>query len=132
MAKEKAGWVKASGWLFVLGIIISIIIGLFPTIINSVTITAVLAILGFIIGLLGIAGVGSIDKADISIFLLAVIALMVVGISGNGFRNIGIGTDFSWIGTILSNIVLNISFLVAPAGVLIALKAIWEAGSTKF
>ena len=125
MPKREAGWVKASGWLFVLGIIISIVAGLFPTI-DSATVTAILAILSFIIGLLGIAGVGSIDKADVNMFLLAVVALMAAGGAGNAFRNI------LYIGDYLSVIVNYIGILVVPAAVLIALKVIWQAGSTKF
>ncbi len=125
MAKKKAGWVKASGWLFVLGIIISIVAGLFPSI-DSATVTGVLAVIGFIIGLLGIAGVGSIEKADVNMFLLAVVALMAAGGAGNAFK------DILYIGDYLMRIVNYIGALVVPAAVLIALKAIWKAGSTKF
>jgi len=126
MAKKEAGWVKASGWLFVIGIIISIGAGLFPIAIDSAMVTGILAVIGFIIGLLGIAGVGSIDKSDVNMFLLAVIALMAAGGAGNAFKNI------LYIGDYLSAIVNYIGILVVPAAVLIALKAIWQSGSTKF
>jgi len=125
MAKEKAGWVKASGWLFVLGIIISILTGLFYPMYNT-EVTGILAIIGFIIGLLGIAGVGSIDKTDINMFLIAVVALMAAGGAGNAVK------DVMYIGQYLKPIIDYIGILVAPAAVLIALKAIWQAGSTKF
>jgi hypothetical protein len=126
MAKEKAGWVKASGWLFILGILIAIVAGLFPDMLSYVTV--ILPILGFIIGLLGIAGIGVIDKTETNIFLLAVVALMAAGGAGNAFKAI----DALYGGSILYNIVNNIGSLVVPAAVLISLKAIWQAGSTKF
>jgi hypothetical protein len=48
MVKKEASWVTASGWLFILGIIISIIAGLFPILTGSVPVTAILAIIGFL------------------------------------------------------------------------------------
>ncbi len=126
MAKKKTGWVKASGWLFILGIIISIIAGLFPSI-DPTAVTGVLAILGFIIGLLGIAGVGSIDKTETNMFLLAVVALMAAGGAGAAFARLP-----DPVGGYLMNIVNYIGILVVPAAVLMALEAIWKAGSTKF
>jgi hypothetical protein len=124
--KQSVGWVKASGWLFVLGIIISIIAGLaYPM--YQTQITMVLAIIGFIIGLLGIAGVGGIEKTDINKFLLAVVALMAAGGAGNAFSRIP-----EPIGSYLVAIVNYVGALVVPAAVLIALKSIWKAGSTKF
>ena len=131
MPKKEMAWVKASGWLFVLGIIISIIAGLVYPLYNA-EISGLLAIIGLIIGILGFLGVGSIDKADINIFLLAVVALMVAGSAGSALREIGAGTPFDFIGVYLSYIVGYIAVLVIPATVLIALKAIWESGSTKF
>ena len=131
MVKKDAGWVKASGWLFVLGIIISIIGGLlYPM--YSAEATGLLAVIGFIIGLLGVAGVGSIEKADVSLFLVAVVALMAAGNAGAAFEKVGMGTPFSFIGSYLKWIVDYIGILVVPAAVLIALKSIWKAGSTKF
>jgi hypothetical protein len=127
--KDEMMWVKLSGWLFILGIIIAIVAGL-PLIAPATAAAAagILAVIGLIIGLLGIAGMGTLEKCDIQVFLLAVVALMVVGISGNAFGRI----EYLNIGAILSNIVGNIGILVAPAAVLIALKAIWKSAQTKF
>ena len=125
MAKKATGWVKASGYLFLLGILISVVAGLVPSI-DSAMVTGVLAVIGFIVGLLGIAGVGSIDKADVNMFLLAVVALMAAGGAGAAFENV------MYIGSYLMSIVNYIGVLVVPAAVLIALKAIWTAASTKF
>jgi len=126
MAKKASGWVKASGWLFVLGILISVVAGLVPSVDPSM-VSGVLAVLGFVIGLLGVAGVGSIDKAEADMFLLAVIALMAAGGVGQAFSGLP-----SPLGGWLVAIVNYIGILVVPAAVLIALKAIWTAASTKF
>jgi hypothetical protein len=125
MAKKATGWVKASGWLFVLGILIAVVAGLVPSI-ESATVIPVLAIIGFIIGLLGIAGMGTLEKCDIDVFLLAVIALMAAGGAGSAFENV------LYVGSYLKAIVDYVGVLVVPAAVLIALKAIWTSASTKF
>ena len=133
MAKKKTGWVKGSGYLFLLGIIIAIIAGLGGNYLAGyeASIIGLQLVLGFIIGLLGIAGMGSIDKADTSIFLLAVIALLAAGsLDYQAFCPKGMCVPL--IGQYLSDIVRYIGILVMPAAVLVALKAIWEAGSTKF
>jgi hypothetical protein len=125
MARKASGWVKASGWLFVLGILIAVVAGLVPSV-DSAMVTGVLAVLGFVIGLLGMAGVSSIDQKEADMFLLAVIALMAAGGAGAAFSNV------MYIGPYLEAIVNYIGVLVVPAAVLIALKAIWTAASTKF
>jgi hypothetical protein len=124
--KDEMMWVKLSGWLFILGIAVSVVVGLFPNIMDSATTTGILAVLGFIIGLLGIAGMGTLEKCDIEVFLLAVVALMAAGGAGRAFENV------LYVGTYLMGIVNNIGILVVPAAVLIALKAIWKSAQNKF
>ena len=124
--KDEMMWVKLSGWLFILGIVIAIIVGLVPSVMDSATTTGILAVLGFIIGLLGIAGMGTLEKCDIDMFLLAVVALMAAGGAGRAFENV------LYIGPYLMNIVNYIGVLVVPAAVLIALKAIWKSAQRKF
>jgi hypothetical protein len=121
-------WVKLSGWLFILGIIIAVVAALPLGVIGAASAAGILAVLGLIIGLLGIAGMGTLEKCDIDVFLLAVIALMVVGVSGNAFALI----SFMGLGAILNAAVSYVGILVAPAAVLIALKAIWKSAQTKF
>jgi hypothetical protein len=125
MPKKSVGWVKLSGYLFLLGIILSIIAGIFKTGYET-AIHSLLVIFGVIIGLLGAAGMGTIDRTDTQIFLLAVVALIAAGGSG------AILGDIPTIGPYLSSIVGYIAALVLPAAVIIALEAIWRTGSTKF
>jgi hypothetical protein len=126
MPKKSVGWVKLSGFLFLLGIIISIIAGIFGTslIEYTGTIHSLLVVFGVIIGLLGAAGMGTIDRTDTQIFLLAVVALAVAG-----GANLG---EIPTIGPYISSILSYIGVLVLPAAVIIALEAIWRTGSTKF
>ena len=124
--KDEMMWVKLSGWLFILGILISVVAGIAPAMIPGIT--AVLPILGFIIGVLGVAGMGTLEKCDVDVFLLAVIALMAAGGAGNAFTAI----DELYGGNILVNVVNNIATLVVPAAVLMALKAIWKSAQQKF
>ncbi|MEM5778394.1 MAG: hypothetical protein QXK49_02070 [Candidatus Aenigmatarchaeota archaeon] len=128
MPKKSAGWVKLSGYLFLLGIIISIIAGIFKASLMEyeASIHSLLVIFGVIIGLLGAAGMGTIDRTDTQIFLLAVVALIAAGGSGS------ILSEIPTIGPYLASIVGYIAALVMPAAVIIALEAIWKAGSTKF
>lgn len=112
---------KIGSWAFILGVIIAIITGILgPSIFAgaSVYIPLVLVILGVIIGLLNIS-----DK-EITAFLVAVIALIAAG--GVQWAVIpGIGV---WIGGIFA----YVAALLAPAAVIVGLKAVWNlAGNTK-
>lgn len=128
MPKKSEGWVKLSGYLFLLGIIISIIAGIFGTALvgYQTAIQSLLAVFGLLIGLLGAAGMGTIDRTDTQIFLLAVVALAVAGGSA------GYISTIPTIGAYIASIVGYIAILVLPAAVIIALEAIWRTGSTKF
>lgn len=130
---RKSGWVRASGYLFLLGIIIAVIAGVAKDMIIGYqsSINSVLLILGFIIGLLGAAGVGSIERSHSQTFLLAVIALVAAGASGAAFCPTPT-TCIPVIGEYLASIVGYIAALVLPAAVIIALEAIWKAGATRF
>jgi hypothetical protein len=128
MAKKAEGWVKLSGYLFLLGILMSIVAGVFEASLTAYTtaIHSLLAVFGLLIGLLGAAGMGTIDRTDTQIFLLAVIALAAAGGSGAALGQI------PTLGTWLSSIVGYIAVLVVPAAVIIALEAIWRTGAAKF
>ena len=123
MAK-KSGWVKISGYLFILGVLIAVVDGLLPATIPYAGV--ILVLIGAVMGLLAALGMGSIERRDTELFMLAVIALVAVGSA-----NITLAA-IPMIGTYLASIIGNIAALAAPAAVIIALEAIWAAGSTKF
>jgi hypothetical protein len=104
---------------FLLGVFISIIAGLFyaaglitPEVQGYVAIA--LVILGLVVGLLNL-----LDK-DASAFLIAVLALAIVGLGGNGI------SDIPYVGTPFILIVSYIAMFVFPAAVVVALKVIWD------
>jgi len=122
--RKASQWVKISGYLFLLGVLIAVVAGLVgaETIPYSGTL---LVVLGAIIGLLAALGMGSISREDTELFMLAAIALIAAGSSGAALVGI------PYIGTYLNDIVNGIAALVAPAVVIIALEAIWRVGSEK-
>jgi hypothetical protein len=128
MAKKSDMWVKISGYLFLLGVIVSIIAGILGSALApyQAVIPSLLAVFGLVIGLLSAFGMGSIDRTDTQIFLLAVVALVAAGGSG------AVLGEIPTIGAYLSSIVGYIAILVVPAAVIIALEALWKTGATKF
>jgi len=105
---------KVGGWAFILGVLIAIIAGLAAGAIVSYAgyITLLLVILGLIVGFLNIG-----DK-EIQAFLVAAIALMAVGTANLAAIPI--------IGIYLAYIVQNIAAFVAPAALVVALKAVYN------
>ena len=121
MAK-KSQWVKISGYLFLLGILVAVVGGLVAIPYAS----EILLVLGVIIGLMGAFGMGGIDRSDVNLFLLAVVALVAAGNSG------AVLGEIPSVGSYIAPMVSNIVALVIPAAVIMALEAIWRAGSVKF
>jgi hypothetical protein len=103
---------KMGHWAFMLGIAIAIVGALIGMYANEITF--LLIVLGLIVGFM------NITQKEVSGFLLAVIALLMVGAAG--LENIPI------IGGTVGVILGNISAFVAPAAVIVALKAVWEMG----
>ncbi|MBW2973515.1 hypothetical protein KY346_03930 [Candidatus Woesearchaeota archaeon] len=100
---------KIGHWAFIVGIIIAIIAGLVPAW-QTPTITWVLVILGLVVGLLNITAKETIE------FLVAAIALLVIGSAG----------AIPALGTIILSILANIVAFVAPAALVVALKSIYS------
>ncbi len=80
-------------------------------------------VLGIIVGLI------TITEKEASQFLIAAIALMAVSIRGETFLNIDM--ILSPLGSILDSIVINITAFVAPAAVILAIKAVYAMASQK-
>jgi len=104
---------------FLLGVFIAIIAGLFYAagvldVAMQGFVAIVLVVLGLVVGLLNL-----LDK-DVVTFLMAVIALGVVGSGAGGLALI------PYIGIPLSAVVNYIGTFVFPAAVVVALKTIWD------
>ncbi len=127
----KSIWGKASSWIFLIGIIVAIIVGLAIGAdaidkLNSgeetpAFIAAFLGALGFIAGILAILGMGTITKTELPIFMLATVIIIAIG-ANTLFENI------KWFGPYLAGITSAISLFIAPLAGLIAIKSIWDVG----
>jgi len=114
MAKGKVNVLSMIGfWAFIVGLIIALVAGvLMPA--NQIIII-VLIILGLIIGFL------NITAKEILLFLVATIALVVIG-------NVFAPLKTLMIGAILGNILAYVATLMAPAAIVAAIKALWAVG----
>ncbi len=102
-------------WSFILGVIIAIVAGVAGTAYTEVAIA--LVALGIIIGFL------NISEKETTKFLIAAIALLLTGAAGL--------EKLPAIGSFLGPILTNISTFVAPAAVIVALKAVYELGKRR-
>ena len=112
------GWSKIGGAAFILGVIIAIIAGIAATLGASYAgaVALVLVVLGIIVGFINIS-----EKQNVN-FLIAAIALMVVGTANLTVIN----NIIPMLGTLLTSIVQNIAIFVAPAALIVSLKGIWK------
>ena len=106
-------------WAFILGVVIAIIVGIVAGVVGLETFTAgiitlILVILGLIVGFL------NINEKEVHQFLIAAIALIAVGTANLGSINFVVPV----LGTVLQALVLNIAVFVAPAALVVSLKAI--------
>jgi len=118
MAMTKGRLLSLIGfWAFIVGLIIAVVAGILAATNTaqgaSQVIVIVLIILGLIIGFL------NITAKEIMLFLLAAVALIVVG---NVFTPLGA------VGSFLGYILGYVAALMAPAAVVAAIKALWAVG----
>jgi hypothetical protein len=106
-------------WAFILGVLIAIIAGLAAGSLDVTTqgyIGVVLVVLGLVVGFL------NIGAKEVTDFLIAAIALVAVGAANLG--------TIPMIGAYLASMVLFIAAFVAPAALIVALKAIYNTART--
>jgi len=121
MAKGKSNVLGMIGfWAFILGLVIAVVVGILAAlgIVGAAVMPAiiiVLIILGLIVGFL------NITAKEILLFLVATIALIVVG---------GVFAPLSAfsIGAMLDAILALVATLMAPAAIVAAIKALWAVG----
>lgn len=122
---------KMGSWLFLIGILIAVIIGIVyaanETWLSNYTtyISALLAVLGFVVGILSFFAIGNIARDRVPTFLIAALLLVGIGATSTMFNNLQVvGHYFSWIAGM-------IAIFVAPAAGILAIRAIWDAGKTE-
>lgn len=104
---------KIGFFAFVIGFILAIVAGIVSAQNNVVVI--ILIILGLLIGFL------NITAKETTLFLVATIALIVVG-------SVFAPLTLLSIGKFLNQILGYVATLMAPAAVVVAFKALWAAG----
>jgi len=101
---------QIGGWAFIIGLVIAVLAGLVT--VPAYLSTWVLVILGLIVGFLNIG-----DKETTS-FLIAAIALLVVGGAGLG--------AIPTVGGYLESVLTFVVVFVAPAAVVVAVKQFYN------
>ena len=100
---------KIGHWAFIIGILLAVIAGLVPAW-QTPTITWILVVIGLVVGLL------NIQAKETTEFLVAAITLLIVGSAG----------AIPALGVIVLSILANIVAIVAPAALIVALKAVYS------
>ena len=106
---------KIGEWAFIIGIIIAILVGFVNDSSLMGILTLVLVVLGLLVGFL------NITEKETTPFLVAAIALLATGSASDSLKLI----PSAVLGSFLANAVNNIAAFVAPAAILVAVKAIW-------
>jgi hypothetical protein len=105
---------KAGHWLFLLGVLIAVILGIvFPA---NGSVAALLAVIGIVVGLL------NITAPEVKEFLIASVALIV---ASGSFKLLPL------VGAAAGNILDYFIALVAPAAVIVAIIAVWNLAKTR-
>ena len=120
---------KIASWLFLIGVLIAVIIGLVSGA-NLWTDTSgyvniILAVLGFLVGILSFFAIGNITSEKVPTFLIAALILVGIGATARYFENLQL------IGTLYMKIAETLAIFAAPAAGLLAVRAIWDAGKTE-
>jgi len=111
---------KLGQWAFIIGVVLAMVIGLFSAKIAASTLgtlTLVLVLLGLVAGFL------NVTEKETTPFLVAAAALMLTATSVGALQSIDLGVN---LGDYLAGVVTQIGVFVAPAAVIVALKAIYS------
>lgn len=117
---------RVGAWAFILGVIVAIIAGIVAVSVAATSgwVILLLVILGLIVGFL------NIEDKQITAFLIAAIALMVLGAT-SGTTILGeLNTIIAGLGTLVNAILVNIAIFVAPAALVVALKEVINLSKT--
>ncbi|MBI4009723.1 MAG: hypothetical protein HY361_00815 [Candidatus Aenigmarchaeota archaeon] len=113
-AKKNEDMSKVGEWAFLGGVLLAVLVGLIPGVLPGNLVALVLVVLGLLVGLI------NIGAKETHSFLLASVALLVAGAAG--LQTLPV------VGGIVSSVLTNLVSFVAPAAVIVALKAVYEHG----
>jgi len=130
-------------WLFFIGIIVAILVGLVfgigfsfdatnANLINmAAPLGAIVAVLGFLVGILSFFALGTITHERIPTFLIGSLALVVIGATSSLWSTTWVFGEWTGLATFFQNIAMYLAIFVAPAAGLLAIRAVWDAGKSE-
>lgn len=104
-------------WAFIGGVLLAVIGGFVSTALPAGTVAIVLVLLGLVVGFLNIV------QKETTGFLVAAVVLLLAGADGL--------KDLPLVGVYLVPIFTNITAFVAPAAIVVALKAVYALAGKK-
>lgn len=107
-------------WVFLVGVFVAIIAGLLTVDVIQPDVVWVLAILGIVVGLM------NIKLKDEVPFLIATLVLMTA--AGFFSASLTFIPYIGYVGELIGTILQYIIFFVAPAAIIVALKAVYHFG----
>ncbi|HLD18545.1 MAG TPA: hypothetical protein VJB90_00880 [Candidatus Nanoarchaeia archaeon] len=123
MAKSDDMMQKVGGWAFIVGLVIAVLAGVVVKDANvNNWLILVLGVLGLVVGFL------NVTARESTPFLVAGIALVV---SATSFNAVLGRVPASQVVTVIQTVLGNIAVFVAPAAVLVALRAIYALASSE-
>lgn len=118
MAKKKSA--NYGHYAFIAGIVVAILAGIFGGAMNVAYTAVILVLLGLLVGIL------NVTRKEVVPFLVAAIALMTVGTAGLSSMTSLLGAVLSFdLGEYIAAILTNFVAFVAPAALVVAIKAVW-------
>ncbi|MBI2665878.1 hypothetical protein HYX12_04620 [Candidatus Woesearchaeota archaeon] len=115
LKKEKVELHRVAHYTFFVGLLVSIVTGLFRNLLEPQVLVTTLVALGFMVGLF------NLTAKETTPFLVAAIALMLAGIVNLGLIPV--------VGLYLRSILSNIVVFVVPGAIIVGMKAIWKMAS---
>lgn len=107
-------------YAFLAGMVIAVLAGLFGGVLNVAWTSTLLVLLGLIVGFL------NVTRKETAPFLIAAIALIMVGTAGISTMTSLLGAVISFdVGEYITAILTNFVAFVSPAALVVAIKAIW-------
>lgn len=127
---------KLGSWIFLIGVCIALLVGfifgLGQTLNTNLTswdspVSILLAILGFFVGVFSFFALGAITQERVPTFLIAsliLVALSVIPTATTIYY-------FQELAPIFSNITKYLAIFVAPAALIVIIRALWDSASAK-
>lgn len=114
---------QVGSWAFLLGALVALVAGVFggALAVYEGWILLLLVFLGLVVGIL------NITEKEVDKFLVAAVAMILVGSANLTAAN----TVVFGLGTVLQSVVVNLARFVAPAALIVALKAIYNLAKSE-